>query len=538
MSRTGTVPELLALGALDAGVRLAAGYPGAPVTGVMETLARLTGEEVVVEWATNERSAFDAAFGASLAGVPSLVCLKGVGLNVALDSLMAANLAGGPGGFVVLVGDDPGAWGSQNEQDSRLLAAAAEVPLLEATGAASCAAAMAHAFDLSRRHAVPVLVRLTSSLALESGPPPAANRPEVRVRVDFRREPGRYTVLPATVVAYHRRLHRTLAAIGREFERSSLNRRRGEGEAGVVAAGNAAAKLERYLRAAGGPPLQVLTLGTLLPLPEETLAGFLAAVARALVVEETLPYLEERLLALSRRRGLTLPVLGRLTGHIPSAGEITEGDIGRALAALLPGHLWPAVEAPTRHLPSQESLCPDCPYVPAFLELLAAFEARGGREAFVVTGEPGCMVRALLPPFELLDVKYAMGSSIGLAAGLARAQREKKVVSLAGDSALLHTGLQELIDAAQADAPLMVMVLDNATVALTGGQPHAASGRDLRGQPRRPVDLERLVRACGVERVWVADPRRRGAFRVALAQSLDAEGLRVVIARAPCPRGG
>jgi indolepyruvate ferredoxin oxidoreductase alpha subunit len=163
-------------------------------------------------------------------------------------------------------------------------------------------------------------------------------------------------------------------------------------------------------------------------------------------------------------------------------------------------------------------------------------EPYGGREAFVVTGEPGCMVRAQLPPFELFDLKYAMGSSIGLAAGLARTATRKKVVALAGDSALLHTGLAELIDAALAGVSLLVVVLANQTTALSGGQAHAASGYDIRGRQRRPLDLAALVRAAGAAQVRVIDPQDERATRMAFEEAMGGDGLAVVIATRACPR--
>jgi indolepyruvate ferredoxin oxidoreductase alpha subunit len=187
-------------------------------------------------------------------------------------------------------------------------------------------------------------------------------------------------------------------------------------------------------------------------------------------------------------------------------------------------------------MPSRQPLCEDCPYIPAFEALLAVMERHGGRDAFVVTGETGCMVRAQLPPYELLDVKYGMGSSIGLAAGLARTGIPQKVVALSGDSALLHSGLAELIDAAQAGIDLLVVVLANETTALSGGQPHPGTDHDARGHARQPTDLAGLVQAAGADTVQVVDPEERGATEAAYEAALSAGGLAVVIARRACPK--
>ena len=532
-----TASQALALGALDAGVRFVAGYPGSPATGTLEALLRRVGEQLPVEWAINEKSAFDAAVGASLAGLRALVCLKSVGLNVALDSLMAANLAAGEGGLVLLVGDDPGAWGSQNEEDSRLLAAAAELPLLEPVSPEDCRFLMAYAFELAERVALPVVVRITHALAASRvGRLEAPARSPVPRPPCFPGDRGRYVVLPANVVERHRRLHVALEKARQEFEASPFNQQGGAGRRGVIAAGFAAHKLAQVLAAAGEPALPVLALGTLHPLPQDRMLGFLRELEAALVLEETAPFVEAAVQALAQRARLTLPILGRASRHLPKAGELSSLDMVPALGELLPGTAWPELEPPRRQMPSREELCSDCPYIPAFEALLAAMEGFGGREAFIITGEPGCMVRAQLPPWELLDVKYAMGSSIGLGAGLARAGTKRRVVALAGDSALLHSGLGELIDAWQWGVPLTVLVLANETTALSGGQPHPASSRALRGRAREPVDLERLIRAIGVAAVKVVGPCDQEAMQEALVQAMGSERLAVVIARGPCPR--
>jgi indolepyruvate ferredoxin oxidoreductase alpha subunit len=528
--------ELLAYGALEAGVQFVTGYPGSPSTGTVDALVRLAGDGVRIEWASNEKSAFDAAFGASLAGTRSLLCLKSVGLNVALDSLMVSNLAAGTGGFVILVGDDPGGWGSQNEEDARPLVAAAEIPLLEPTSLGAIRSAMRHAFDLSARHRVPVAVRITRALTLDRAPlgPPVIQAPPPEL-AHFERDPERLNVLPLQVVPLHRQLQSTLDRVQGEFELSKLNRATGSGNLGVIASGYIYHKLRRVLAAAGDPPLRLLRLGTLHPLPRQTIVDFLQQVRHILVLEEILPYLETQVQAIAQGAGLRLPIYGRRTGHVPRAGELLAPEIVAALSALLPDWSWPALEAEERLRPSRQSLCDDCPYIPALEALLAVMDQYGGRGTFVVAGETGCMVRAQLPPWEILDLKYGMGSSIGLAAGLARSGIPERIVALAGDSALLHSGLIELIDAVQAGVDLLVVVLANETTALSGGQPHPSSNRDIQGLPRTPLDLARLIEATGPALVRVVDPENRAETQNALAAGIDIAGVGVVIVKRACP---
>jgi indolepyruvate ferredoxin oxidoreductase alpha subunit len=540
-----TGSEALAQGALEAGVQFVTGYPGSPSTATLEALLQLqgpapstgAGDQVRVEWAINEKSAFDAALGASLAGIRSLVCLKSVGLNVALDSLMVSNLAGGDGGFVILAGDDPGGWGSQNEEDSRLLAAAAEVPLLEPTSLADAPGTMRRAFDLSQRYRVPVVVRITRALATSRAevalPAPAASRPH---SPRFTPQPDRYNVLPIHVVAFHEQLQSALGRVRDEFERLVANAEEGTGSNGVIAAGYAAQKLADVVAASGAPPLRILSLGALHPLPEQRIVEFLRQVDRVLVLEEIAPYVEIQAQAIAQRNGLALPIYGRTSGHVPGAGELFAPEIAGALAALLPGWPWPSADRTSRAMPSRQSLCDDCPYIPTFEALLALMERHGGRNAFVVTGETGCMVRAQLPPWKMLDVKYGMGASIGLAAGLARTGIPQRIIALSGDSALLHSGLGELIDAAQAGIGLLVVVLANETTALSGGQPHPATRHDIRRRPRQALGLAPLIQAAGADSVHIVDPEDVQVTQAAFEEGLASHRLAVVIIQKACPR--
>jgi indolepyruvate ferredoxin oxidoreductase, alpha subunit len=530
--------QALAYGALGGGVQFVTGYPGSPSTATIDALLELAGDRVRIEWAINEKSAFDAAFGASLAGVPSLLCLKSVGLNVALDSLMVSNLAPGDGAFVILVGDDPGGWGSQNEEDSRLLAAAAEVPLLEPVSARDARAITHQAFQLSERFRIPVVVRITRALSsAEAGLAPEMMPLPSSRPARFQRQPERFNVLPVHVVAFHRKLQATLSAVQSSFEDWPLNRQEGQGQKGIIAGGFAWQKLSEVLGQAPEPaPLRVLALSTLHPLPEDALRRFLVGLDTVLILEETAPYLEVQVQALAQRAGLVLPVYGRTSGHLPRAGEVFAPEIVQGLTALLPDWPWPSVDGGPRAMPSRQPLCDDCPYLPTLRSLLEVMERRGGRDAFVVTGETGCMVRAQLPPLEIMDLKYGMGSSIGLAAGLARAGIPQQIVALSGDSAFLHSGLNELIDSAQAGVGMLVVILANEITALSGGQPHPASARDAAGRARRAVDLASLVRAAGVEHVTVLGAEDGSMLQAAFERDLASGQLAVIIVQEPCPR--
>jgi indolepyruvate ferredoxin oxidoreductase alpha subunit len=326
-----------------------------------------------------------------------------------------------------------------------------------------------------------------------------------------------------------------LQRVQAEFDAWAQNSEEGTGSQAVIAVGYAYHKLAEVLAASAAPPIRILRLSTLSPLPDAKIAAFLGQAETAMVLEETAPYVEIEVQAIAQRAGLALPIYGRKSGHLPGTGELFAPDVVKALTALLPDWPWPALEPADRTMPSRKPLCDDCPYIPAIEALLAVMERNGGRDTFVVTGETGCMVRSQLPPWELLDVKYGMGSSIGLAAGLARTGISQKIVALSGDSALLHSGLGELIDAVQARLDFLVVVLANEITALSGGQPHPATGYDAAGRLRQPVDLVGLIRATGVDNVHVVDPKDTRMTQTAFEAGLASDRLAVVVVERACP---
>jgi indolepyruvate ferredoxin oxidoreductase alpha subunit len=561
--------QALARGAIEAGVALVTSYAGGPVTPVVdEILARTTPEAVHVEWTSNEKVALEMAFGASVGGKRALLCAKSVGLNIALDPLMTLNLSGCNAGLVLLIGDDPGAWASQNEQDSRALIMAAELPLLEPTTVPDARSAMRAAFQLSEETGLPVAVRFTRALALATAADPAAGPhpdpvegacpdpaegacpepvegacPELAEGTGtfppppvYERAYMRWVVLPINVVSRHHRLHRRLEAVRTQFEASPLNGVRGEGSVGVIATGAAYGKLVDLLGGTIPPALQILRLGTFHPLPKALVRRFLQSVDTVLVLEETAPLLERAVRSTAQEAGLTLPVYGRDSDHIPRAGELFGPHIAGALNDLHPGLALSMDGERGRPMPSRKPFCEGCYYVPTFDALTEVMEQYGGRDHFIVVGDPGCMVLAQSPPYKLLDVKVSLGASIGMATGVALSKTGKRVVALSGDSSFLHTGLGGLMDAARIGAPMTVLILDNSTTALTGGQPHPASGMDARGMPQRAVDLSALAYDAGADLVRVVNLDRGEDIRAQIEAGIEFDGVAVIIARGPCPR--
>ncbi len=308
----------------------------------------------------------------------------------------------------------------------------------------------------------------------------------------------------------------------------------------MIAAGFAYQKLSDLLSGAVPPGLRILRLGTFYPLPVNRVTAFLKTVESVLVLEETAPLIERAVRAVAQRAELTVPVYGRDTGHVDRAGELFAPHITGALNRFLPRLSLSAEGESGRGMPSREPLCDGCPYIPTFDALVEVIAQLGGRDEFIIVGDLGCLVRAQLPPYELLDVKISLGSSIGMAAGIAlglsKGGRRRRLVALCGDSSFLHSGFSGLVDAVRVDATMLVLILDNGTTALSGGQPHPASRVDARGRPRRAVDLTALAREAGAGLVCVIDLDHGEDIRAAIEMGMGFDGVAVVIARGRCPR--
>jgi indolepyruvate ferredoxin oxidoreductase alpha subunit len=312
----------------------------------------------------------------------------------------------------------------------------------------------------------------------------------------------------------------------------------------VVAAGFTYQKLLTALGGSVPRALSVLRLGTTHPFPEQLVTRFLenksSGLGPVLILEETAHWVEQMVRATAQAAGIRTSILGRDTGHIAQTGELFPAHIAAVLNDLAPQLALPVEGQTSRPLPSRQPLCVDCPYIPTFDALTETMERLGGRDRFILTGDPGCMVRAQVPPYQLLDVKNSLGSSIGTAVGLALGASEKgcarHVIALSGDSSFLHSGLPGLVDAARLGVNMLVIVLDNGTTALSGGQPHPASRTNARGDPQPTVSLAALARQAGAGWVQVVDLDISEDPQPAIEAGLQFNGLAVIIAHGKCRR--
>ena len=523
----------LAQGAIEAGVGCVTGYPGSPGTGTFTALAETADEYGHdTEWCLNERIALDVAAGVSQGGRRVLVCLKSVGMNVALDTLMVLNMTGVHAGLVILMGDDPGAWGSQNEQDGRFFAPLAEIPMLEPATPAEGRRMMRWAFDFSEAFRTVVIIRITRSFSVCEAIQPPVRKPASLHALEPDREPMRWISSLSNCIPNHRRLHRNLKDISQAFEGVPFNRIEGDGDMGVIASGFGHTKLKDALEGADTSVLRYLKLGSLYPLPRGLITNFLKQCRQVLVLEEVDPYLEDSIKTIGYDAGVTPSVIGKRSGHVPGEGELFRWQMQKALKAFLPDMAPKRVfnEADwQKEKPYRKSHCAGCPYND-ILSALREEAAALGQNPFL-TADPGCVVIAA----RYLDTKLCMGSAVGAALGLRKAGVRERVVAITGDSAFYHSSVNALIHARSTGADLLLVVLDNAGSLTTGGQPTPDRGVPVNGKTGPVVGIDDLAAACGVDPVWtVEETDTEARMRAIFREALQTEGLGLVTIHKRC----
>jgi len=511
--------EALAQGAIDAGLSGAYAYPGTPSTEITEYLIRSpearTGR-IIARWTANEKTALEAAFGMSYAGRRAMVSMKHVGLNVAADPFINSAIAGANGGFLVSVADDPSMHSSQNEQDSRVYLDMALIPCIEPADQHEAYAAPAHAFALSESMGLPVLIRLTTRLA--------HSRAAVTVRTNGAERPtlapadqrSRYVLLPSNARRSYAALIDRQPELVAASESSPFNNLSMEGDTslGIIACGIAVNYvLETY---DGSCPHPLLKLSQY-PIPVALVQRLLAACQRVLVVEEGYPYVEAKLLGLPPRSQPS--ILGRLSGRLPRTGELTPQVVSTAVGRT-PRGTRPASNAPR---PRPPAFCPGCPHADTCNALNAVLAEKPTGRVF---SDIGCYTLGAQPPYETIDTCLDMGASITMAKGASDAGL-RPAIALIGDSTFTHSGMTGLLDCVNENADVTVVIVDNLTTAMTGGQPSAAENR-----------LAAICSGLGVAdnhiRVLEPHPNRHDENVTALREEIAYAGTSVVIAQREC----
>jgi indolepyruvate ferredoxin oxidoreductase alpha subunit len=507
--------EAIARGAWEAGVRVGAAYPGTPSTEIMENLATYPVADLKAQWAPNEKVALDVAIGASYCGVRALTAMKHVGLNVAADSLLTQGYIGVNGGLVLAVCDDPGIHSSQTEQDTRYYGRLAGVPVLEPSDAQEALDYTRLAFEISEEFDTPVIVRSTTRLSHTRAAVKVGPRADVAPK-GFREDPGKNVILPSTARKRHPIVIARETTLGARFGELRYTRwEKRDPKIGIVTVGVAYTYAREAL-----PGASVLKLPGSYPVARDVIREFCASVERVFVVEELEPFLETEI------RAMGIPIEGKAL--FPRAGELSTELVrqGFEKAGVLP-------PSPARKAAAFDSvvrppvLCAGCPHIGTYMPL-RAMKAR-------VSGDIGCYTLAAIDPIRSMDTCVAMGSSIGVASGMALAGTETRpIVATIGDSTFLHGGIPALMDAVYNKTGITVMILDNQTTAMTGGQDHPGTGRTLRGEETHRIDYEALCRAVGVTWIRKVDAYDLGTLQRTVREAAEHPGVAVIISNRPC----
>jgi indolepyruvate ferredoxin oxidoreductase alpha subunit len=505
--------EAIARGFIEAGGKLAAAYPGTPSTEVLETLS--CENDIHAEWSVNEKVALEVAIGGALSGVRSLACMKHVGVNVAADPLMTAAYTGINAGLVLFAADDPGMFSSQNEQDTRHFARAGKIPCIEPTDSSEAKQYVKAAFELSETFDTPVILRTTTRISHCKSVVETAT-PESRAGRGLSRDFGKYVMLPSNAKKRHVIVEDRLVRLKEWAETTALNRIiDGDKELGFITSGISF----QYVREAF-PGASVLKLGMTYPLPERLIRKFAASVAKLAVVEELDPFLEEQIKAM----GVTVH-LGK--NVLPLCGEFSQ----RLVREKISGGTVP-VKAPVAGLLMRPpTFCPGCSHRGLYTVL--------SKLKVYVSGDIGCYTLGALPPFSAMHTCICMGASISAAHGMAKGLalqggKQQKPVAVIGDSTFLHSGITGLVNMVYNGGDAIVIIMNNDTTGMTGGQEHAGTGRSAKGTEAPRLDIPKLCTAIGAKRVREIDTYRIKDLEKIMKEELALPGPSVLISNQPC----
>jgi indolepyruvate ferredoxin oxidoreductase alpha subunit len=510
--------EAIAQGAIDAGISGIYAYPGTPSTEIMEYVMNSkepAAKTIRSGWATNEKTAMEAALGMSYTGKRAIVCMKHVGLNVAADAFINSAITGANGGLIVVAADDPSMHSSQNEQDSRFYGKFAMIPSLEPSNQQEAYDMVLYGFEMSERFKVPILMRLTTRLAhSRSGVVRESLRPQNKLQLPG--NPKQYILLPANARKQFRHLLDIQSDFQDDADKSNFNQYQDgpDKSLGIVACGIAYNYLLENF-SGGQIPYPVLKIGQY-PVSRPKMKRLYDECKEILVLEDGYPIVEE---VISNFFGLGKKIKGRLDGTIRRDGELNPNKVGKALGFQIP-ELRAVPELVTNRPPK---LCKGCPHIYSYNALNEALiEYSRGR----VFSDIGCYTLGALEPFDAINSCVDMGASITMAKGAADAGYTP-AIAVIGDSTFTHSGMTGLLDAVNDKSPITVVILDNATVAMTGGQNSSALGK-----------IEAICEALGVEKdhikVMNPSPKFHEENMNTFKEEIQYPGVSVIIPRREC----
>ena len=502
--------EAIARGAYEAGVKVSSAYPGTPSTEISEYLVQYR-DDVYEEWAPNEKVATEVAVGASLAGVRSMACMKHVGLNVAADPLYSVSYMGVNGGLVIVVADDPGLYSSQNEQDTRMVARAAQIPVIEPSDSAEAKDYFKIAFELSEKFDRPFIFRTTTRLAHSQGLVELQDRvvPEDKV---YEKNIQKNVMMPGNAKIRHIEIEKRNLELAEAANTLPINRvEMNDTKIGVITSGIP----YQYVKEAM-PEASVLKLGMVNPLPRKLIEDFASKVDTLYIVEELDPVIEEQV------KSWGINAIGKEI--LTVQGEYSANMLRKAILKQDLDIKEPAA-APGR----PPILCPGCPHRSVFYTL--------NKLKMHAAGDIGCYTLGAVAPLSVIDTTMCMGSSISTLHGMEKAKGKdyiKNWVAVIGDSTFMHTGVNSLMNMVYNKATGTVIILDNSTTGMTGHQDHAATGKTLQGDPTYAISIPGICKAMGIKNVYEINAFDLPLLEKTIKEEVAKDEISVIITKTPC----
>ena len=516
MKKLMTGNEAIARGAYEAGVKYASAYPGTPSTEILENIA-LYKDDILAEWAPNEKVAVEAAVGASIAGARTVASMKHVGLNVAADPLFTTAYTGVNGGLIIITADEPGQHSSQNEQDNRNYAKVAKIPMLEPSNSQEAKDMFKEAFEISEKFDTPVLYRLTTRLCHSKSIVECEDRKEVGIK-EYVKNAEKFVTVPAHSRVLRGKVEERLHNLEKFSNETNLNSiELNDSKIGVIASGMCI----NFAKEVFGNDASYLKLGFTFPMPDEKIKEFSSKVEKIYIIEENDEFIEEHVKALG------IECHGK--DVFPSYGEMTPDVIRKSVYGKTFDHLEVNEEL---LVPRPPTFCAGCPHRGLFYEL-------GKRKDVVITGDIGCYTLGFSAPYNAMDCCVCMGASLGSGHGAQQVfnmveGNKKRVIGVLGDSTFFHTGINGLLDVIYNKGNSISIILDNRITGMTGHQENPGSGFKLQGEEANEISIEAVVRACGVKNLRVINPNDLKEVNDTLDWALSNEEASVIITRWPC----
>ncbi|MBQ7954439.1 MAG: indolepyruvate ferredoxin oxidoreductase subunit alpha [Lachnospiraceae bacterium] len=501
--------EAIARGAYEAGVKVSAAYPGTPSTEISENIVNYP--EIYAEWSPNEKVAMEVAIGASISGVRSLVSMKHVGVNVASDPLYTISYAGVNGGLVLVAADDPGLYSSQNEQDTRCVARAAIVPVIEPSDSSEAKEFVKFAFEVSEKYDTPVILRTTTRLSHSQGPVELLDRVEVEDKT-YERNPQKYVMMPGNAKGRHLYVEERMKKLAEDGCEFSINRAEyGDTSIGFITSGIPYQYVKEVF-----PNASVLKLGMVHPLPKKLIQEFASKVDKLYIFEELEPVIEEQV------KSWGIEAVGKEIFTLQ--GEYSANMLRRTLLKEEPQ------KAAAQQVPARPPiLCPGCPHRSVFSVL--------NKLKIHAAGDIGCYTLGAVAPLNVIDTTVCMGASISTLHGMEKAKGKdyiKNWVAVIGDSTFMHTGVNSLMNMVYNQGTGTVMILDNSTTGMTGHQDNAATGKTLMGETVPAINIMKLCEAMGIKHVVEVNAFDTQTLEKVVKEEVARDEVSVIITKSPC----